>query len=325
MAAAEKVGGGLNRWATGKTGRARCGILLLAVVWCAVVLSAAPVETPPGVAYFLIVGGLGGEPDYEQRFAAYVNDLEQICRNLAGDPARVIALSGKAATRQAVQAALEKIAASARPPDALAVFLVGHGTFDGAAYKFNLPGPDLAGEELRTLLDRVPAGRQLLVNATSSSGAVAEPLARPDRIVVTATRSGGERNATVFPRYWVESLRDPAADTDKNETISAQEAFRYAEEKVKRFYSDQKRLATEHPRLEGKLAASFVLARLGSAATVDPARRQYLARRESLEQQIDALKLRKPALPSEHYKKELERLLLELARVQEAIEAAGAK
>ncbi|MBI3666329.1 MAG: hypothetical protein HY236_08915 [Acidobacteria bacterium] len=291
------------------------------------VLVAPALRAQTGATYFLIVGGLGGEPDYEQRFAAYVKDLEQICRSAAGDPARVTTLSGKTATKQAIQAALDSLARATTPADSLAVFLIGHGTFDGTTYKFNIPGPDVTGEELRGLLDRIPAGRQLVVNATSSSGVCAEVLARENRIVVTATRSGTERNATVFARYWVEALRDPAADADKNESISALEAFRYAEEKVKRFYADQKRLATEHPRLEGKLAASFVLARLGSAAVAatDPARRKMLARREGLEQQIDALKYKKSALPAEQYKKELERLLLELARVEDAIEAAGGK
>jgi hypothetical protein len=275
-----------------------------------------------GHTYFVIVGGLGGEPDYEQRFHSYVTDLEKLCRTLAGEAGRVTALSGKTATREAVQNELERLAGSTTPADAVALFLIGHGTFDGVLYKFNVPGPDVTHQDLRNWLDRLKAGRQLVVVATSSSGAAAEQLARDNRVVVTATRSGTERNAVVFARYWVEALRDPAADTDKNESISALEAFRYAEEKVKRFYSEQKRLATEHPRLEGKLAGSFVLARMGQIAEAanDPAKRKLLTQRESLEQQIDALKFRKAALPNEQYRKELERLLLELAKVQEAIE-----
>ena len=279
-------------------------------------------QAQAGSAHFLIVSGLGGEPDYEQRFNAYGADLDKIARTLT-DPARVTLLSGKAATRQATQAALDRIAQTTTPDDALAIFLVGHGTFDSTSYKFNITGPDPTADDLRAWLDRVPASRQLVVVATSCSGAAINALQKDNRVVITATRSGGERNAVVFARYWVEALRDPAADADKNESISALEAFRYAEEKVKRFYSDQKRIATEHPRLEGKLAGSFVLARLGQAAAAanDPVRRKLLARREALETQIDALKFRKSALPGDQYKKELERLLLELARVQEAIEA----
>jgi hypothetical protein len=287
--------------------------------------SVAILSAQTGSTYFLIVAGLGGEPDYEQRFTSYASDLEKTVRALSPDPDHVISLAGKASTREAIQSAFDKLARGAKPADALAVFLIGHGSFDGVAYKFNIPGPDLTGDELRTLLDRVPASRQLVVVATSSSGACAEKLARDGRVVVTATRTGTEHNATVFGRYWVEALRDPAADTDKNETISAQEAFHYADEKVKRFYTDQKRLATEHARIEGKLASSFVLARLGTAAAAasDPARRKLLVERESIEQQIDSLKYRKSALPAADYRKELEQLLIQLARVQDAIESAG--
>jgi hypothetical protein len=297
-------------------------LLVSLLVFCPAALRAQT-----GSTYFLIVGGLGGEPDYEQRFASYVSDLEKICRGMAGDPDHVIALSGKAATREGIESAFQKLSARVQPADALGVFLVGHGTFDGTAYKFNIPGPDLTGEDLGALMNRVKAGRQLLVVATSASGACADKLAGNNRVVITATRSGTERNAVVFARYWVEALRDPAADTDKNETISAQEAFHYADEKVKRFYTDQKRLATEHARMEGKMANSFVLARLGAsaAAASDPAKRKLLAERESIEQQIDALKYRKSSLPDAEYKKQLEALLLQLARVQDAIEAGTGK
>ncbi len=68
--------------------------------------------------------------------------------------------------------------------------------------------------------------------------------------MITATKSGTEKNATVFARYWAEALRDPAADTDKNDAVSALEAFRYAQRKVTDSSTTQKRLATEHAVLE---------------------------------------------------------------------------
>jgi len=325
MAASQKVGHGLKPVSGLKMVRSPLCLLALSFGFF---FSLAPrAQAQAGSTYFLIVGGLGGEPDYEQRFAAYVSDLEKICRGMAGDPGHVIALSGKAATRDGIQSAFQKLASQARPPDALAVFLVGHGSFDGANYKLNVPGPDLTGEDLKRLMDSVKAERQLLVAATSSSGVCADQLVRDGRVVITATKSGTEHNAVVFARYWVEALRDPAADTDKNESISAQEAFHYADEKVKRFYTDQKRLATEHPRMEGKLAGSFVLARLGSAAAAanDPAKRKLLTDRETIEQQIDSLKLKKTTMPEAEYKRQLESLLLQLAKVQDAIESGSGK
>ena len=71
-------------------------------------------------------------------------------------------------------------------------------------------------------------------------------LERPGRAVIAATKSGTEKNATVFARYWVEALEDPASDTDKSDSISAMEAFRYATKKTAAFYDSQKRVATEH-------------------------------------------------------------------------------
>jgi hypothetical protein len=174
---------------------------------------------------------------------------------------------------------------------------------------------------------------------TSSSGGSIEALRRPTRVVIAATKTGTEKNATVFARYWAEALRDPAADVDKNEAISALEAFHYAERKTADFYESQKRLATEHAVVEdtgkgegehapsaengeGKLAAAFPLVRMGAnaAAARDPAKRPLLEKMEQLEQAIDRLKYDKAAMPADDYKKQLTALLLELARTQEALE-----
>ena len=141
-----------------------------------------------------------------------------------------------APTREQIRARFAELAKQAKPADALVVMLIGHGTFDGVDYKFNIPGPDITGAELAALLDRVPATRQCVVNMTSSSGGSIEALRRPNRVVIAATKTGTEKNATVFARYWAEALRDPAADTDKNEAISALEAFRYAQRKTAEFF-----------------------------------------------------------------------------------------
>ena len=108
----------------------------------------------------------------------------------------------------------------------------------------------MTGAELAMLCDRIPARRQLVVNTTSASGGSIAALEKPGRAVVTATKSGTEKNATVFARYWVEALHDPSADADKNESITALEAFQYADRKTAEFYESQKRLATEHAVFE---------------------------------------------------------------------------
>lgn len=290
-----------------------------------------------GTTFYVTVAGLGGEPDYEQRFNGLAADLERLFSQ-SGD-ARVLTLRGPEATRERLRAALAEVAAQARPEDAVVLVLIGHGSFDGEQYKVNLPGPDVSAEELAQMLDRIRATRQLAAVLTSSSGAALPVLQRPGRAVITATRSGTEKNAVVFARYWVAALQDPAADTDKNEVITALEAFLYADRKTVDFYAAQKRLATEHALLEdtgsgegvrlpspqngrGLLAGQFPLLRIGAAqkALQDPARRELLARKEQLEQQIDKLKYEKAAMPTAEYRKQLTALLLELAKTQEALE-----
>jgi hypothetical protein len=273
--------------------------------------------------YILTVAGLGGEPDYEQRFTMLANDVDKILHT--GDQTdRVIeTLKGPDATRAKIESSLARIATQAKPADAFVLLLIGHGTFDGTEYKVNLPGPDISGTELATLLNRIPAGRQLVVDTTSASGGAVAALKKENRTVVTATRSGMEKNATVFGRYWVEAMRDPAADVDKNETISALEAFQYAEKKTADFYKEQKRLATEHPQVDDQQrAASFAFLKYGSASAVvtDPAKRALIAKKDEIENRIDALKYQKSLIAPDDYRKQLTAMLLELARVQEAID-----
>ena len=288
--------------------------------------------------FYLTVAGLGGEPDYEQRFHMLADETDKLLK--AGGPDRVVVtLEGPAATRQAVLAALDKFAHDARNADSLVVMLIGHGTYDGIDYKINLPGPDLSATDLAAALNRVPAGRQLVVNMTSASGGSIAALRKDGRVLVCATRNGTEKNATVFARFWVEALRDPAADTDKNETVSALEAFRYAQQKTAKFYEDQKRLATEHAVIEdtgkgngertpspengvGLRAAAFPLVRFGTAKTAatDPQKKALLEHRDQIQAQIDQLKFEKTTIDPQAYKQQLTNLLLELAKVQEAID-----
>ncbi|HVN06561.1 MAG TPA: hypothetical protein VMT86_19215 [Bryobacteraceae bacterium] len=289
----------------------------------------------PATTYYVTISGLGGEPDYAQHFAMWANDIGKALKSSADSKVETLIN----ATRDEVRTSLNAIARDAKPQDALVVMLIGHGSFDGYDYKINLPGPDLSATELATLLDRIPATRQLVVNMTSASGGSVEFLRRTNRVVIAATKTGTEKNATVFARYWVEALTDPAADSDKNEVISALEAFRYADKKTAEYYESQKRLATEHPVLEdtgksdgvrapspengeGMLAGQFPLLRIGATATAakNPAKLQLIAKKDQLEQQIDKLKYDKAAIPPEEYKKQLAALLLELARTQEEID-----
>jgi hypothetical protein len=69
-------------------------------------------------------------------------------------------------------------------------------------------------------------------------------------------------------------------------------------------------------------AGRFALLRIGSIqkAAGDPAKRALLTKREQLEGEIDRLKFQKAAMPTDQYKRQLQALLLELARTQAEID-----
>jgi hypothetical protein len=286
--------------------------------------------------FYVIVAGLGGEPDYEQRFTAAAKDLAKVFE-AADSTAHISTLTGAQATTSQLKETLGAVARDAKADDAFVLILIGHGSFDGVEYKFNLVGPDVTASEIAVMCDRIPARRQLVVDTTSASGGAMTTLERPGRAVIAATKSGTEKNATVFARYWVEALQDPAADTDKSDSISAMEAFTYATTKTAAFYDSQKRLATEHAVFDdvghgepvraagngqGALMSSFTLLRLGTSqqAGSDPARRTLLVKKEELEQKIDMLKYQKAAMDPADYKTQLTAALLELAKVQEGLD-----
>jgi hypothetical protein len=303
-----------------------CPLFLLA-------LSALPA---PAATFYVNLAGIGGELDYTQRFKMWADDIDSSLKKAGGDST---VTTMHAPTREQIRARFAELAKQAKPTDLLVLILIGHGTYDGQDYKFNIQGPDITAAELASLLDKVPAQRQLVVNMTSCSGGSIEQLRRPNRIVISATKTGSEKNATNFARYFAEALREPAADTDKNESVSALEAFRYAQTKTAEFFDTQKRLATEHSVIEdtgkgtgertataengeGKLASSFTVVRLGAnaAAARDPSKRPLLDKKEQLEQAIEKLKFDKAAMPVQEYKRQLTQLLLELAKTQEALD-----
>jgi hypothetical protein len=302
----------------------------------AFVLACASAMQARAATYYVVVAGLGGEPDYEQRFTANANDLDRIFKS-AGTAAHVTTLTGPSSTAARFKDAMASVARDAKPDDDFVLVLIGHGSFDNVDYKFNFVGPDLSAAEIAALCDRVSARRQLIVDTTSASGGALQAFERPSRAVVSATKSGTEKNATVFARYFVEALQDSAADTDKSGSISAMEAFTFASKKTAEFYDSQKRLATEHPVFndtgsgdavrdntsgQGQLMSSITLLRLGGAEQVasDPAKRTLVAQKEELEQKIDTLKYQKAAMDPADYKTQLTQALIDLAKVQEELD-----
>lgn len=274
----------------------------------------------------VIFEGLGGEPRYTEQFAAQVSAIETAASALTTEE-RVQVFRNGDFSREAARDFFVELNGRMRPDDRLAVFLIGHGSYDDHEYKFNIAGPDITGSDLKEMLDDLPGSSQLIVNTSSSSGSILETLQRDDRTLILATRSGVERHATRFGNYFAAALSDDSADIDKNRIVTAEEAFQFAERQVTDYFERNGQLATEHPQIEGGQAARFGLARLGGQAPVrgDAELRRLVAIRDELNSGIEELRLRRDSMTADAYQAELLNNMLQLATVEDQIERREAE
>jgi hypothetical protein len=174
---------------------------------------------------------------------------------------------------------------------------------------------------------------------SSASGEFVKPLSAKGRIVVTATRNGQETNATRFAGFFIAALNATDGDTDQDGHTSVLEAFVYANRLTEEFYKRAGRLATEHALIddngdgvgrekpeagEGLLARATYLDSLsGDEAAASAATGRLLKERARLEGEIEQLIARKGNMAEAEYEATLERLFIELAKVNRSIKQAG--
>ena len=285
--------------------------------------------------HVLVVTGVPGDEEHAKKFSEWANTFIDAAKSKEAIPeANITFLADKTATKPNVEKAFADIAAKAKPNDGVFVLLIGHGSFDGNVAAFNLMGPDLTAADYARLLGKFTTQKVVFVNTSSASGAFLKPLAAPGRIIITATKTGGERNDTEFPAQFVTAFADSAADRDRNGHVSVGEAFEYAKTKVAQAYQQRGTILTEHATLddtgEGQFAAMVYLGAPSSAAalkvdTSDPAMKALVDARDALEQQIAGLRLRKGQMPEAEYDAEMEKLLTALALKTKEIRDLQAK
>ena len=290
--------------------RALLSLLLIAVPAVAI-----------GDLHVVIVEGIGGEPRYTEQFDEQVTAIVDAAQSLTASE-RIRVFRADEVAREDVLQHFQNLQSGVSASDQVALYLIGHGSYDDHEYKFNINGPDLTGEDIAGMLDGLPSSSQLLVNTSSASGAIADLAKNDDRMLILATRSGVERHATRFGNYFAAALNDPTADVDKNRVISAAEAFSFAERQVEDYFDRNGQLATEHPRLEGERADRFGIARLDVARprSDDAVLLELIAERDALNARIDSLRLEQDSLPPSEYRSRLLQNMIELAETEEAIE-----
>ena len=310
-----------------------------------------------GERYALIVTGASGGEAYAQKYAKWrASFVETLRGKFHYDPQRLIVLaetgsgqalrpgSGQAdgdvqsATRENVRAALADLRKRMTKDDQLLVLLIGHGTsLDGEEAKFNLVGPDLSASEWADLLRPIP-GRLVFVNTTGASFPFLRKLAGKGHVVLTATDAAAQQFETVFPEFFIKAFDDGAADLDRSKRVSIWEAFTYASAGVRQWFEQKGQLPTERPLLDdtgagvgreaqnpgtdGAIArVTYLEPDVALVLPSDTALAGLMRRRADLETLLEELKARKESTPPDQYDADLEKLLVEIARISVQIRA----
>jgi len=281
--------------------------------------------------HLIAVSGLSGEPAYRLAFESVTSTLADSARSrwqvpdssivvLAEDQKGTRVHATGRATKESLAQAFLALSTRVAPGDVVLVFLVGHGSGEGADSRVSLPGPDATAADFAGWLAGFRRQTVVFVNASSGSGDFVGALAGPRRVIVTATRTAFERNESRFATPFVRGLTSDEADADKDGRVSVLEAFTFARKEVARAYETDHAMQTEHAVLSDSTLARSVSfgARRGPA---NPRAAALVAERAELEAKVAALRSRKDAMPPSAYEAELERLLVQVAEKTQAIRA----
>ena len=306
------------------------------------ILLAAPLlhAAEPVRPSLILVRGANGSAEYVTRFDSQVQSWQKAAGRAGADILLPIPTATPPPAGETDLARLERVLADLPKvgPAPVWLVLIGHGTWDGKEARFNLEGPDLSAAGLAGWLE--PVQRPLVIINTSSSSAPFIPvLAAPNRTIITATRSGNERNYARFGDWLAASLEDAAADYDQDGQASLLEWFLRANSRTTEFYLGDGRIQTEHALIDdngdgkGTPAAWFRGLRATTKSKentpLDGSRSQQqslapdaasqqmtaaqLTERDRLEAEITSLREQKPKLPEAEYYGKLEALLRQMA------------
>jgi hypothetical protein len=298
------------------------------------------VDPVPIARSVLVVVGAPGEPEY----ASVFRESAERWRAALASSSQLEWIDGTEATnadKSDHDRILDWIVKNSDSKESWLV-LIGHGTSDKDSTKFNLRGPDISADEISMEIAKGPS-RWVVVNCASSSGPFINALSGKNRVILTATKSGSEQNYARFGEYISHSLVDPTADLDHDNSVSILEAFLAASNRVAQFYDNEDRLASEQAliddngdakgtpavfyrgarpikapadglQVDGPLAGRVIVSSFAKSVQWTE---QQQASIESIEAQIETLRLKKKDMNEDDYYQQLERLFFEIISVRQ--------
>jgi hypothetical protein len=171
-----------------------------------VLLALLAVPAAQAASRALIVMGLAGSSENEEDFQNLAAATQKLLI-ARGFPADGIVVMTDHATRDTILQAL-KPAPGDTAADEFWLVLYGHsGTSMGGVPAFQVSGPRLTADDLKTALDAIP-DKEFVMIGTSNSGQFLPLLQSPRRMVVSATAGEGQSDQPRYPDKWVDAFTE---------------------------------------------------------------------------------------------------------------------
>ncbi|PAY21551.1 hypothetical protein CKO51_00330 [Rhodopirellula sp. SM50] len=219
----------------------------------------------------LICCGLPGDDRHREQMTAAIESLITTSQTVLGvPPDQLTILAGDEVmqtalqplhsatgicTRETLETALAEAAKTLKPSDAYWVMMIGHSHPYGVESQFNVSGRDINQSQFAQAAAAIECREQVFWLTQPLSGFWIKPLARPGRIIMTATEADLEFTATEMP-YALAAVLDGSGDTeslhdiDGDGTLSLLDLYLATNIEVTARFRAIDRLQTEHAQLD---------------------------------------------------------------------------
>ncbi|MBT5167763.1 MAG: hypothetical protein HOL92_04730 [Opitutales bacterium] len=195
----------------------------------------------------LLIVGSPGEPKYKEGFHSAAEAWIRAA-NSTNARLKVVGLEdGDDSDHDKIENWINDL--EAKSPVPAWIVYIGHGTHTQKRTSLNLNGPDLTATDMAFWLDRLER-TFIFIHGGSASAPFINKLSKPNRILMTATRSGEELNYARFGERFAMVIESRDGDANQDGQVSLLEAFVATARSVESFYEENKRLASEHALID---------------------------------------------------------------------------
>lgn len=212
--------------------------------------------------YVLIIGGVGGEKSYYDKFWSATSRFHQLLTQQYGyspeqitflfeDQGNLPGLVTGEAKRQPILDVFTQLAEKVQPTDRFILFMIGHASRASDGVKFNLLGRDISQQEYTDSINKINAEQQLLIFGFQYSARVVRDISKTGRIILTSSSAReGYSSQVSFGDLFVDAFSESAADANSDGAISIFEAFLWMQKRTDEWYEQEGVIQAEHPHLD---------------------------------------------------------------------------